>query len=111
MNSIVIPNIQSVIDLRRTSTRNSTLLTPHISGHTLVFDEDFTTLSAFYAGDVLIENGHWKHIEDFNTDRCTIPPIRRFAANLRTAEAFSRHHYPNLPLQISSVISSAPVFL
>jgi hypothetical protein len=111
MNPIVIPNIQSVVDLRLTPIRNSTLLIPPISGHTLVFDEDFTILSVFYAGDLLIEDGHWKHIEDVNTDRCTIPPICRFAANLKTAETFPRHHYPNLLLQITSVISPFPVFL
>jgi hypothetical protein len=41
---------------------NSTLLTPHISGHTLISEEARTSLHVFYAGD-LMENGYWKHIE------------------------------------------------
>jgi hypothetical protein len=47
MNTIVNPNIQSFADLKRTPIRNSTLLTPHISGHTLDFDEAWTTLNVF----------------------------------------------------------------
>jgi hypothetical protein len=81
MNPIVIPNTQSFADLRRTSLRNSTLLTPHISGHNLVFDEARTTLNMFFVGDLLMENGHWKLVEDINTDHCTISTIRRLAAN------------------------------
>jgi hypothetical protein len=107
--TIVTPNIQSVADPERPPIWNSTLLTPHISGHTLVFDEAWTTLNVFYVGD-LVENGHWNHIEHFNTDRCTIPTIRRLAANLRTAEAFFRHHYPNLPLQINSLTSPSSFY-
>jgi hypothetical protein len=42
----------------------------------------------FFVGD-LVENGHWKHIEDISTDRCAIPTIRRLAANLKTEKAFS----------------------
>jgi hypothetical protein len=79
MNLIVNPNIQSVADLKHTPIRNSTLLTPHISGHTAVFDEAWTTLNVFYIGDLLMENGHWQHIEDINTDRFTIPTNRRHA--------------------------------
>jgi hypothetical protein len=76
MNPIVNPNVQSSADLRSTPIRNSTLLTPHISGHTLVPDEAWTTLKVIY-----MENGHWKHIENINTDRCIIPSIRRLAAS------------------------------
>jgi hypothetical protein len=104
MNTTVNPNIQFVADLRRSPIRKSSPLTPHISGHTLFFGEAWSTLNVFYVGN-LIENGHWKHIEDFNPDRCTTPTIRRLAANLKTAEAFLRHHYPNLPLQINFLTS------
>jgi hypothetical protein len=76
MNPIVNPNVQYFAELRRTPIRNSTLLTPHISGHTLVLDEAWTTLNVIY-----IENGHRKHIEDISRDHCTIPPNRRLAAS------------------------------
>jgi hypothetical protein len=89
MNTIVNTIIKSVADLRRTPIRNSTFTTPHISGQTLVSDEAWTTLNVSYVGD-LMESGHWKHIEDFNPNRCTIPTICRLATNLKTAEAFFR---------------------
>lgn len=110
MNTIVNPNIQSIADLRRTPVRNSTLLTPHISGHTLVFDEAWATLNVFYAGDLLMENGHWKHIEVINRDRCAITTIHRLAANLKTAEDLLRHHYPNLSLQFNSLTTPSTSF-
>jgi hypothetical protein len=81
MNPFVNPSIQSFADLRCTSIQNSTLLTPHFSGYILVFDEGCTILNVFYVSDRLMENGHWKYIEDFNADRCTIPTILRLAAN------------------------------
>jgi hypothetical protein len=43
-----------------------------------------------------MENGRWKELKDINTTQCTQPTIRRLTANLRTAEAFLRRHYPNL---------------
>jgi hypothetical protein len=110
MKSIVNPNIQSVADLRRTPIWNSTLLTPHISGHTLVSDEAWNTLNMFYVGDLRMENGHWKHTEDFNTDHSTIPTIRRLAKRLKATEAYFHHHYPNLPLQINSLTTSSSCF-
>jgi hypothetical protein len=103
MNTIVNLKIQSVADLRDSPIWNSRLLTPHISGHTLVSEGAWTTLNVFCVGDLLKENCHWKDTEDFNTDRGTIPTFRRLAANLKTAEAFFRHHHPNLPLQIRSL--------
>jgi hypothetical protein len=109
MNTIVNPNIHSVADLRCTPIRNSTLLTPYISGHTLVFDEAWAILNVFYAGD-LIQNGHWKHMEDFNTDRYTRPTIRSLAANLKTTEAFFGHHHPNVSLQINYLTSTSPFY-
>jgi hypothetical protein len=71
MNPIVNLNIQFVADLRRTPTRNFFLLTPQIPGHIQVFDKAWTTLNIFYAGNLLVEDGHWKHIEDFHIERCT----------------------------------------
>jgi hypothetical protein len=85
------------------------LLTPHISGHNLLFYEAWTTLNVVCVVD-LTENGHWKQIRDFNTDHCTIPTIRRLAANLKPAEALFRHHYPNLPLQINCLKSPSPFY-
>jgi hypothetical protein len=57
MNTVINPSIQSFADLRRTPIQNSTLLTPHISGHALVFDEAWTTLNVFYVRD-LVENDY-----------------------------------------------------
>jgi hypothetical protein len=37
-----------------------------------------------------------KSLEDITTGRCTIPTIRKLAANLKRAETFFRHHNPNL---------------
>jgi hypothetical protein len=42
---------------------NSTLSTPHISGHTLISDEAGTSLCVFYVGALPMENGYWKRIE------------------------------------------------
>jgi hypothetical protein len=74
MNPIVNPDVQSFAHLRRTPVRNSTHLTPHISGHTLLLDEAWPTLNVIY-----MENGHCKLIEYIKTDRCTIPSICRLA--------------------------------
>jgi hypothetical protein len=105
LNPVFNPNIQSSADLRRNPIQNSTLLTSHISSHSLVFGEAWTTLNMVY-----VENGHWKHIKYINTERCIIPTVRRLAANLKTAEAFIRHHYPNMLLQINSLTSASPSF-
>jgi hypothetical protein len=83
VNHIVNTNLQSLEDLRRITIRNYALLTPHISGHKLVFDEAWSALTIFYIGDLLMENGHWKKLKDINTTQCTQPTIRRLAANLR----------------------------
>jgi hypothetical protein len=89
INPLVNPNIQSVADQRRAPIQKSTLLTPHISDHTLEFHETWTTLNVFYVGYLLMENGHWKHIHGIDTERCTIPTISSLAENLKTAKAFS----------------------
>jgi hypothetical protein len=48
-------------------------------------------------------------LEDITTDRCTIPTITKLIANLKRAEAFFRHHTPNLSLQIISLTSPSPI--
>jgi hypothetical protein len=80
----------------------------NFSGQTLVFNEAWSKVNVRCIGDFLKENGHWKNIEDINTGRCTQPTIRRLAANLNIAEAFYRHHYPNLTLQ-SNPLTSSPL--
>jgi hypothetical protein len=108
MSHIVNPNTQSFADLRRTPIRNSTLLTPHISGHNLVFDEAWTTLNMFFVGNLLMENCHWMLIEDINTHHSTISTIRRLVANWKTEEDFFYHHYPYLSLRIKPLTSPSP---
>jgi hypothetical protein len=88
MKPIVNSDLQYLEDLRRTPLRNSTLLTPHISGHTLGFDEAWSTLNIYYVGELLMVNGRWKELKDINTTQCTKPTFRRLTANIRTAEAF-----------------------
>jgi hypothetical protein len=111
MNPIDNPNLQSFEDLRRTPIRNSTLLTLHISGHTLVFDEAWSAQNIHYIGKLLVENGQWKKLKDINTTQCTQPTIRRLTTNLRTAEAFLCHHYPNLSMQSTSLTSPPSSFI
>jgi hypothetical protein len=109
MKPIVNPDLEFLEDLRRTPIRNSTLLTPHISGHTLVFNEAWSALNMHYIGELLMESGRWKELKDINTTQCTQPTIRRLTANLRTAEAFLRHHYPNLSTQSTSLTPPHPL--
>jgi exonuclease III len=96
MTPIQNPNLQSYDDLRSTPIQESTLLTPHISGHSLLFDKMWSTLNIHYLGDLLKDNGDWKKIEHISKEQCSQPTIRRLATNLHTAETFFRHHYPNL---------------
>jgi hypothetical protein len=88
MNPIQNPNLQSYDNLRRTPIQDSSLLTPHISGHRLLFDKTWNTLNIHYIGDLLRDNGEWKRIEQINTEKCTQPTIRRLTTNLHTAETF-----------------------
>ncbi|PNF28681.1 hypothetical protein B7P43_G07886 [Cryptotermes secundus] len=97
MNPIQNPNLQSYDNLRSTPIQDSTLLNPHISGHTLNFEMTWNRLSINYVGELIKDNGEWIQIEDINTEGCTQPTIRRLKANLKKAEIFFRHHYPNLP--------------
>jgi hypothetical protein len=111
MEPIVNPNLQFLEDLRCTSIRNSTLLTPHISGHTLRFDEAWSAINIHYVGELLMENGKWKEMEDINTSQCTQTTIRRLKTNIRTAEAFLRHDYPNLSPRCTTLAPLPPSFV
>jgi exonuclease III len=91
------PHIQSYDNLRTTPILNSTLLNPHFSGHSLVFEDTWRTLHVHYLGDLLDDNNDWKNIEQFHTEQCTQPTIRRLSNNIHAAKIFFRHHYPNLP--------------
>jgi hypothetical protein len=87
------PNLKSYDDLRNTPIQDFTLLNPHISGHSLIFDKMWSTLHYHYIGDLLQDNGEWKKIEHINKEQCTQPTIRRLATNLHTAETFFLRHY------------------
>jgi exonuclease III len=106
MKPIVNPNIQSLAEVRRIPLNNSTLLHPHISGQDLVLDKVWSTLNVWYIGDLLTENGRWKHIEEINTSHLSRPTIRRLTANIKKAEDFIRRHYPTLTLQSNPSIST-----
>jgi exonuclease III len=105
------PNLQSFHDIHRTPIQNSTLLTPHISGRELHFDCAWSTLNISYVGELLTANGQWKSIDAFNTELCTQPTIRRLQTNLRKADAFFRHHYPNLSSHPPHPPLSSPTFV
>jgi hypothetical protein len=65
MKPIVNPNLQSLEHSRCSPMWNSTLLTPHISGHKLVFDEAWSALNIIYI--------HWKNILILNMIKIKIP--------------------------------------
>lgn len=109
MKPTVNLNVQSLEDLRRIPMWNSILLTPHISGHKLRFDEAWSALNIIYIGELIMENGHWKKLKDISITQCTQLTIRRLAAKLRTAEGFFCHHHPNLPLQSTSLTPPPPL--
>jgi hypothetical protein len=96
MTPIQNPNLQSYDNLR--PIQDSTLLTPHISGHSLIFDKMWNTLNIHYLGD-LKDNNDWKEMGHISTERCTQPTIHRLTTNLHTAKIFFPHHYPNLLTQ------------
>jgi hypothetical protein len=110
MAPIVNPNIQSIEALRGIPLWNSSLLTPHISGNTLIFDNSWKTLNCAYVGDLLLEDGQWKNIHEFDKTHCTKPTIRRLTANLKKSQLFLRHYYPHLPLKNDHSISAAAHF-
>jgi hypothetical protein len=75
--------------------------------------------SVWIYGNVINEHEHRRthrgeqsleETKDINTTQCTQPIIRRLTANLRTAEAFFRHHYPNLLLQRTSLTCTPHLF-
>jgi hypothetical protein len=99
---IVNPNIQSLVELRHVPLHDSTLLTPHITGGTVLFEDAWKNFNLKYIGDLITENGHWKKLKDIDTTDCTPSTTRRLKANLRKAEAFFHHHYHNLSLQNTS---------
>jgi hypothetical protein len=108
MKPTVNPNLQSLEDLSGIPMWNSTLLTSHISGHKHVSDEAWSSL-ILYTGDLTMENAHWEKLKEINTTQCTQPTTRTMAANLQTAEASFRHHYPNLSLQNTSLTPPPPL--
>jgi hypothetical protein len=110
MAPIVNPNIQSIEALRGIPLWNSTLLTPHISCNTLIFDNSWKPLSCAYVGDLLLEDSQWKNIQEFDITHCTTPTIRRLTANLQKAHFFFRHYYAHLPLKNGLSASTAAHF-
>jgi hypothetical protein len=78
------PPLIPTFNLRRTPIWNSTLLTPHNTGHTLISDEACNSLHCFYVGDVRMEDGHWQHKQDVNKHCCTITNIRRQISKWQT---------------------------
>jgi hypothetical protein len=68
-----------------------------------MFDEAWAALNITYTGDLITENGHWKELKDFGTTHCTQSTSHRLTANLRKAEAFFHHIYPNLSLKTTSL--------
>jgi hypothetical protein len=107
---IVNPNIQSIEALRGIPLWNSTLLTPHMFGNIFICHNSWKTLNCAYVGDLLLEDGQWKTIYNFDITQCTAPTICRLAANLPKAQFFLHHYYPHLPLKNDHLTSAAAHF-